>query len=247
MANPGAEREEAESAQDRTGPTPLETVRTVSLTQALEDQLERLIKEGELAPGERLNEYQLAITFGTSRGPLREALRGLAAKGFVEVRRNRGVFVRQLSVDEALEIYELRAALFGLAGRLLAARMTDRILCDLTGQVERMEEAARAGDFDTYYPLNLAFHRTIVESCGNRQLARDYYRYVNKMHLFRTRSLVQGGGIAVSNREHAEMVAALASGDPERAHATHWRHVERARDRLLAAVEADRARQGEDS
>src|SRR3546814_13807140 len=58
------------------------------------------------------------------------------------------------------------------------------------------------------------------------------------MHLFRAKSLVQGGGLAVSNREHREMVDALASGDVERAHATHWRHVERAKARLLAAIEA---------
>jgi DNA-binding GntR family transcriptional regulator len=57
------------------------------------------------------------------------------------------------------------------------------------------------------------------------------------MHLFRAKSLVQGGGLAVSNREHREMVDALASGDIERAHATHWRHVERAKARLMAAMD----------
>jgi DNA-binding GntR family transcriptional regulator len=72
----------------------LTVVKTVSLTNALEKQIERLIVEGELAPGERLNEIQLANRFGTSRGPLREATRSLEAKGFVEVIRNRGVFVR---------------------------------------------------------------------------------------------------------------------------------------------------------
>src|SRR3546814_7199089 len=61
----------------------LTVVKTVSLTNALEKQIERLIVEGELAPGERLNEIQLAGRFGTSRGPLREATRSLEAKGFV--------------------------------------------------------------------------------------------------------------------------------------------------------------------
>jgi DNA-binding GntR family transcriptional regulator len=216
----------------------LTVVKTVSLTNALEKQIERLIVDGELAPGARLNEIQLASRFGTSRGPLREATRSLEAKGFVEVIRNRGVFVRQLSVEEALEVYDLRAALFGLAGRLLAQKMTDELLAKLNGQLDAMEAAARKGDFESYYPLNLEFHHTIVESSGNRALFAEYQRFVKKMHLFRAKSLVQGGGLAVSNREHREMVDALASGDVERAHATHWRHVERAKARLLAALEA---------
>jgi DNA-binding GntR family transcriptional regulator len=216
----------------------LTVVKTVSLTNALEKQIERLIVEGELAPGERLNEIQLANRFGTSRGPLREATRSLEAKGFVEVIRNRGVFVRQLSIEEALEVYDVRAALFGLAGRLLAQKMNDELLAKLNRQLDAMEAAAAQSDFETYYPLNLEFHRTIVESAGNKTLLAEYLRFVKKMHLFRAKSLVQGGGLAVSNREHREMVNALASGDVERAHATHWRHVERAKARLLAALEA---------
>ena len=214
----------------------LAIVRRVSLTNALERQLERLIIEGELAPGERLNENQLAARFGTSRGPLREATRSLEAKGFVEAVRNRGVFVRQLTMDEVLEIYDVRATLFGLAGRLVSQRMTDALLARLTGLIAEMENAAASGDFETYYPINLQFHHTIVEASGNRTLQGEYQRFVKKMHLFRARSLVQGGGLAVSNREHAEMLGALGSGDPDRAYATHWRHVERAKHRLIAAV-----------
>ena len=224
-------------ADDKTEPRDdLTVVRTVSLTNALEKRIEQLIVDGELAPGERLNEIKLASRFGTSRGPLREATRSLEAKGLVEVLRNRGVFVRQLSIEEALEVYDVRAALFGLAGRLLAQKMNDELLAKLNGFLDAMEAAAGNGDFESYYPLNLAFHQTIVESAGNGTLLAEYQRFVKKMHLFRARSLVQGGGLAVSNREHREMVDALASGDIERAHATHWRHVERAKARLIAAT-----------
>ncbi|HDZ73177.1 MAG TPA: FCD domain-containing protein [Aurantimonas coralicida] len=218
----------------------LAILKTSSLTSALEKQLERLIADGELAPGERLNEIHLSNRFGTSRGPLREATRSLEAKGFVEVIRNRGVFVRQLNIEEVLEIYDIRGALFGLAGRLVAQKMTDDMLGRLTRQIRDMEAAAAAGDFDTYYPLNLQFHRSIVEASGNKALIDEYSRLVKKMHLFRTKSLVQGGGLAVSNCEHNEMLNALASGDAERAHATHWRHVERAKYRMLAAIEDEK-------
>jgi DNA-binding GntR family transcriptional regulator len=223
------------------GRSDLAILRSVSLTSALETELELLIAEGELAPGDRLNEIQLSSRFGTSRGPLREAMRSLAAKGFVEVIRNRGVFVKQLTIDEALEIYDLRAALFGLAGRLVAQRMTAELRARLTALVARMEEAAAERNFERYYPLNLEFHQSIVEASGNRTLINEYRRLVKKMHLFRARSLVQGGGLTVSNREHAEMLDALLSGDAARAQAAHWDHVERAKHRMLSAIDGGKA------
>jgi DNA-binding GntR family transcriptional regulator len=215
----------------------LRILRTVSLTSVLEREIESLILSGELPPGERINEIQLAKRFGTSRGPIREATRSLEGKGLVEVVRNRGVFIRRLTLEEAVEIYDLRSALFGLAGRLLAARMDDGLLDHLTGLLRRMDEVADERDFDTYYPLNLGFHTFIVEKAGNATLASEYRAMVKKLHLFRARSLVQGGGLAVSNREHSEIVAALASGDVDRAHGACWRHVERAKHRMLAAIE----------
>lgn len=220
------------------GPDDLAILRTTSLTSALERELERLIVTGELAPGARLNEIQLAERFGTSRGPLREATRSLEAKGFVQVIRNRGVFVRQLSKEEACEIYDVRGTLFGLAGRLVSQRMSDKLLVRLKRLVTEMDQAAEANDLDKYYPLNLEFHSTLMEASGNRTLHGEYKRFVNKMHLFRVKSLVQGGGLAVSNTEHKEIVAALGSGDPDRAYLACWRHVERAKHRMLAAVEA---------
>lgn len=219
------------------GQDDLAVLKTTSLTSALERQLEKLIVEGELKPGERLNEIQLAAHFGTSRGPLREATRSLEAKGFVEVIRNRGVFVRHLELEEVCEIYDLRGALFGLAGRLVAEQMSDDLLARLKGLVEGMEVAADKGDVDAYYPLNLEFHDAILKASGNKTLIDEYQRFMNKMHLFRVKGLVQGGGLAVSNSEHAAMLEALATGDPERAHTTHWRHVQRAKQRMIAALE----------
>ena len=218
-------------------PEEVRTLRGASLTSVLEREIENLIFSGELPPGERINEIRLSKRFGTSRGPIREATRSLEGKGLVEVLRNRGVFIRRLTLHEALEIYDLRCALFGLAGRLLAARMNDGLLEHLTDLLRQMDEFAEERNFDSYYPLNLAFHNFIVENAGNATLAAEYHGMVKKLHLFRARSLVQGGGLAVSNREHGEIVDALASGDIERAQAACWRHVERAKHRLLASME----------
>jgi DNA-binding GntR family transcriptional regulator len=215
--------------------------RGVPLSKVLCDQIEAMILGGEMRPGERLNEQQLAQRFGVSRGPIREAVRALEGAGFVEAVTNKGVFVRQLTVAEVRELYDVRAALFGLAGRLLAERATEAVIAHLESLLEAMERAAAARDFDTYYPLNLAFHEAIVVGSGNTTLAGQYRAFVKRLNLFRARSLVQGGGLAVSNREHREMVAAIAARDAGWAHEAHWRHVSAAKDRLLKVVRTEAA------
>lgn len=210
-----------------------------SLAAALEREIERLILAGEIPTGGRINENQLAVRYGTSRGPIREALRALEGSALVEVKPNRGFFVRTLSVRDVRELYDIRAALFGLAGRLLADRAGVDTIARLDDYVVRMEAATAASDFDGYYPLNLAFHAFILEQCGNATLAREYDSFVKRLTIFRARSLVQGGGLKVSNREHREMVEAIRAHDGQWAHEAHWRHVMNAKNRLLEVLRAE--------
>ncbi len=213
----------------------LTILRTRSLSGVLEREIEKAILAGEIPAGKRVNENLLATRFGTSRGPVREALRALEGLGLVELIPNRGVFIRQPELEEAIEIYDVRTVLFGHAGKLLAERATETVIARLRDYLEQMEAAARSRDFDSYYPLNLAFHEFIIDSCGNATLAAQYRGLVKKLHLFRARSLVQGGGLEVSNSEHREMVDAVAARDPERAQRAHAEHVARAKARLIAA------------
>jgi DNA-binding GntR family transcriptional regulator len=85
------------------------------LPRSIAEQLKQLIYAGEFKAGDRLNEAALAVRMGTSRGPIREAIRILTGTGLVTPVVNRGVFVRQVSIREMLEIYELRALVFGFA------------------------------------------------------------------------------------------------------------------------------------
>lgn len=219
-------------------------IRDLSLTVQTERRLEHLILTGALLPGERLNELELSQRFGISRGPLRESMQALHAKGLVDMIRNRGVFVRSISAEEAMELYDLRAAVFGLAGRLLTDRLTDDILSRMNGFLDALEDFAARRDFDEYYRLNLSFHDYLVTTAGNSLLAAQYRGFVNKLHLCRARGLVQAGGLAVSNREHREMVDAIASGDRLRAQEAFFRHVERAKMRFRSTLEQGVSRNG---
>ena len=217
----------------------LDVVRSASLTQTLEERLERLISDGMLAPGERINEFQLASLFGTSRGPLREATRSLEAKGFLRSVRHRGVFVRRLTLHEVLEVFDMRAAISGLAGRLACRNRKPAPVARLGSLVEDMDRAARAGDREAFYPLNLAFHDTLGEAAGNHLLITENQRLATKVHLFHRRGLVQTETLAQSNAEHRAIVDAIRSGDAQQAHDACFTHIAAGCSRLLARLAAE--------
>jgi len=142
--------------------------RTVLREQIKEELIARLLS-GEYAPGERLVETQLAREFGTSQAPVREALRELELLRFVESEPFRGARVREVTLEELLEIYPVRAALEELAARLAAARLGGAIGA-FEKEFEAMKEAAGAGDLHELVRHDVSFHRLIVESSGNRTL-----------------------------------------------------------------------------
>ena len=190
-----------------------------SLPMLVQQELERMILTGELASGGKLNEASIADRLGVSRGPVREAFRALEESGLVRLEKNRGVFVREIAVEEADEIYELRAVLDEFAGRTLAQRATPVQLAELRALVERMGPAADARDVDLYYRLNFEFHdrlvavrRTLPSCCETISLW-----LVKVLSLFRRASLAQGGILPLSTREHRGIVEHIAKGDAGRA------------------------------
>jgi DNA-binding GntR family transcriptional regulator len=210
--------------------------RTESLTSLIRRELERMIEVGELKAGDRLNENALATKLGVSRGPVREACRGLEQSGLVHVIVNRGVFVREISNHEAAELYDIRAALYALAGRLLAPRITAKQVKELRRMIEQMEDAATKGELNVFYPLNVRFHEAIVQFCGNGRLLAMCTSVHREMHLFRRRTLEMPGQMKISNAEHRGIVDALEAGDSEAAaHATE-RHVLKSRELLFGPL-----------
>src|SRR5690242_2030758 len=128
-------------------------LQTSSLTSLVQVELERMILSGELAPGSKLTEVALAARLGVSRGPLREAFRMLEEAGLVRTEKNRGVFVRDIPIEEAVEIFDLRAAMDELVGRKLAASIAPAQLKELKGLVDAMEKAVKAEDTRGYHLL----------------------------------------------------------------------------------------------
>ena len=214
-----------------------------SLATLVQRELERRILAGELAPGDKINEEAIAAAMSVSRGPVREAFRALETAGLVRTEKNRGVFVRQVSLAEADEIYELRAGLDELIGRLVAQRIRPPQVEELRALLRRMRQAARGRSVEAYHPLNVAFHDRLAELTGNQTLLSAYRRLVNELHLYRRETLARGpNSFPISTREHAAIVDAIEARDAERASTLLFEHAMESRDRLHEALEAAPAR-----
>lgn len=210
----------------------LALVRSNSLPALVRQELERMILAGELSAGAKLTEAALAARLGVSRGPVREAFRALEEMGLVRIEKNRGVFVRSISVEEADQIYEVRAIFDEWIGRHLAQSATPAQIGVLRQHLERLEKAAARNDVDGYYHLNLEFHDLLVGACGNPKLTSVYRRLVNELSLFRRQTLARSGTMVVSTREHREIVDRIAARNAAAAGRAMLEHVLASRDRM---------------
>lgn len=207
------------------------------LAHGISEQLQQLIYSGDIAPGERLNEAALALRMGTSRGPIREAIRMLTGIGLVVAVPNRGVFVRQISVREMLEIYALRALLFGFAAQQAAEHLGDEDRREFEQLLDGMDAACEAGDGQRYYVLNLRFHALVMAQCHNQRAQQAYEDHAKELHLYRRRYFDAKANMRRSNAEHRRIFEAIAQGTAERANKLAQAHVLQGRQRLLATLD----------
>lgn len=204
-----------------------------SLTTVVQQEIERAILVGEYEPGSKLIEAALAEKMGVSRGPVREAFRMLEEAGLVRNEKNRGVFVRDIPIDEAVEIFDLRAAMDELVGRQLAKNITPVQLKEIKGLVDSMEKAVKAEDAYNYHLLNLKFHDRLVEMAGNRKLTAIYRKLIKELSLFRRLNLADGWLMPISANEHRQIVKAIASGDATAAGKAMFDHVIESKERTI--------------
>lgn len=210
--------------------------RTGLAVAAVQQELERLIARGELKGGDRINESGLALRLRMSRGPVREACRALERTGLLRSEINRGFFVREISMKQALDIYDLRASLFAMAGRHAAGCITSAQLAALDALVDTMEQAVEADDLAAFYPLNCELHSKLVGCSGNHKLMEIWPALESELHLFRRRGLVLPGSLRVSNYEHRAIVAALRAGDAAAAERLMEQHIQSGKARLLRTI-----------
>lgn len=195
------------------------------------DALRQQMSRGDLVPGQRLVEADLATQFGATRASVRAALIDLAAEGLVERIQNRGARVRVVSLDEAVEITECRMVLEGLCAAKAAQRASKADIEALRELARAMRKAVGAGDVLAYSDLNHTLHERIRDISGQRTAARTIERLRGQLVRHQFRLALRPGRPAASLPEHERIVRAIAARDPAAAE-------QAMRDHLLSVIDA---------
>jgi len=214
----------------------------VTLAQRVMEAIQAAIVKGDLVPGAKLREPELARRYGISRGPLREAIRRLEARRLVQVAPHTGARVTRLTAEQLVDIYEAREALEGMACRLCA----ERVRADEIDRLRRLLDAHAAsidrtegrhyfqpeGEHDFHYRIALASGNEIITKilCEDLYHLMRMYRY--KFSLLRDRP-------RTALEEHARILDAIAQGDGELADILMRRHIATSRRAIEALAESE--------
>jgi len=201
--------------------------------------LRELILGGELAPGARLGEVELADRLGVSRTPVREALSRLAAEGLVEIQANRGARVATWTIAELEGVFDLRSTLEPQLTAFAVPHATPADVAELDHLAHRMVEVGCPGpaqDLDALVPLNRAFHDRLVAMADHPALATALAGAIHPPIVLRNFHAYDEASLRRSLAHHVEIVAALRAGDATWARAVMTAHIHNARAVMVRAA-----------
>jgi len=198
--------------------------------------LKKEIIQGSFKPGTKLSEGKFAEQMGISRTPVREALRELAAEGFVILSANQGVIVRSVSAENIKEVLQIRSVLDGLAARLATSIITEEEIKKLENYNKKMEKLASKQDIFAYAEVDVKFHKFIANLCKNEQLIKIRKNISAQALRYRVSSLRIPGRLQKCTKEHWNIVEAIKVKDPKRADRMGQKHIENALKNILNNV-----------
>lgn len=184
-----------------------------ALYEQVAERLRSRIYAHELAPGTWIDEQALALEYGISRTPMREALKVLAAEGLVQLKPRRGCYVTELSEQDLDEIFPVIALLEGRCAFEAAEKATPADLLQLEAIHTRLENYAAAADVDRFFEANQAFHAAIRQLAGNRWLSQLIEDTRKMLKLTRRDSLRLEGRLKQSLSEHRAILKAIQNRD----------------------------------
>ncbi|MEO6085016.1 MAG: GntR family transcriptional regulator [Umezawaea sp.] len=208
----------------------------LSLAGQTVDVLRELVLTGEIPPGERVNEVEVAQRLGISRGPLREAIRHLSSEGLLVLVPNKGAHVPVADADEVRALFELRSALECAAADLAASRRTDE-------DVERLREVCALSRRDYHagvkfpYRLDLAFHQTLLDAARSPRIAEQVRLVQQRVVLLRSVLEDDPPHQHASLDDHDALVEAVEAGDGHQAGRIMRRHLSRVMAQMVGSFE----------
>jgi DNA-binding GntR family transcriptional regulator len=206
-----------------TNPRRLAPLAPHSLAELAYESIRESVLSGRFAMGERIVEARIAEELGTSRAPVREALRRLGEERLVVERPRYGSYVREISAGDFIDIYNLRIALETAAIRLVTRRQPS--LGPIEDTIRRMDRAASAGQMNKVLDLELAVHQEICEASGNSYLAAAFHSVAGPVRMALGVDAVDNQTPAEIAAEHPPLLEAIRSGDEDHAAATIRNHI----------------------
>jgi DNA-binding GntR family transcriptional regulator len=194
------------------------------------------IRDGRVAPGQRLVVADITKMLGVSNGPVREAIRRLTGEGLVEITPHRGASVREFTPDDVREIFQLREVIEGLAARLAAGRMPSK---EYQARLRSIRDAMTASVTNgvEYIKHNQTFHELIYEMAGNMRLREQAQQLTLPLYRLRYHWRIDPGYTHTSAAEHEEIVQAIMDADGRRAERLMRKHIRNSGAAMLSAVE----------
>jgi DNA-binding GntR family transcriptional regulator len=214
---------------------------TDTMGRRLYETLAEQIIKGELKPGERLDERDLAERFEVSRTPVREALRGLQERGLVESMPRRGVVVATISLDQLQELFEAQCELEALCARRATESMTTMERKELELLHEHCAVQAAGDDYQAYLDANSQFHAAIARGTHNPVLITMLGDLRDRLAPYRQTQPEVEGRLTLAHAEHEAIARAILSGQPEAAFVAMRDHDARLSTNVLRII---RSREG---
>ena len=208
------------------------------IANTIRDQVYQLLKDeicdGRYEPGYWLQEKELAQRLKVSRSPVREALRQLSRDGLVRDIPNKGVFVREFTIRDIEDVFDLRIMMESFALLHLLREEKERLL-ELLGQIEK---GYSAGDRKAYIGADIQFHHHLIQLCGNEFLVKAYSDVYSMIKQFCIYSLIDLARFNNSMAEHRQIVHSLLTGQGEEAEKINRLHLELTKSKLTEVLKA---------
>lgn len=211
------------------------------IASTIKDQVYQILKEeicgGAYQPGQWLQEKELANRLSVSRSPIREALRQLAGDGLVVDIPNKGVFVKEFTLRDIEEVFDLRLMMESYAILHSGKNLTPEYKEELLRYVDELTRAHSEGRLKHYIELDTQLHNLFITLGGNRLLEESYQKVHTMIQQFRIYSLIGQQRFDESVEEHREIVHCILTGALEEANRANQHHLELAKEKILEYLE----------
>jgi len=200
------------------------------LREIVYEELKRQILTGEIAPGTRMMEVELADEMGVSRTPVREAIRKLEKEGLVAIEPRRGAYAADISIKDMLDVLEVRQDLEGMVASLAAQKSNDEERAEIRKLVDEYSMAVESRNVDKIIEEDEKFHEYLVQCSGNKSLIQLVSQVQDLALRFRYIYYDDFTRFAAQPKEHHEICEAICSGDKDKARHAMEEHIAHLRD-----------------